>query len=203
MPSMVHPAPSPGHHSPLPEMQEGVLMAFIHRGLLLLTCLLGCSQLSTTASPSGLARDGVAFPSALSRETLAAETYGDLLSSCSPPRDNPQPCRAALPALSTSPGHRRSQGRQLLSRNPRCRLWYTTHSSSISTSHCKGAETAVFHLLGDEEVHFYLPPKECLDTTSILQDNTVTYPVGNLLGFVCRLCASRTYVLFISYQNLY
>lgn len=144
IPSAAHPASSPGRHSPLVEMQEGVLMAFIHCGLLLLICLLGCSQLDTTAFQSGLARDGVTFPSALSRETIAAKSRDllGLLSSCSPPRDNPQPCRAALPALPSPPGHRQSQGRTLLSRNPMCKIWYTTHSSSISISHCKGAETA-------------------------------------------------------------
>lgn len=103
-------------------------MAFIHRGLLLLICLPGCSQLGTTAFQSGLARDGVTFPSALSRETIAAKSRDlqGLLSSCSPPRDNPQPCRAALPALPSPPGHRQSQGRTLLSRNPMCKIWYTT-----------------------------------------------------------------------------
>ena len=153
---------SPGCHSPLVEMQKGVLMAFIHHRLLLLICLLGCSQLSTTAFQPGLARDGAASPSVLSRETLAAKSRDlwGLLSTCSPPRDNPTASPAELLSALPSPlGHRQSQGRTSLSRTPRCKLWYTTHFS-ISISHCKGAGTAVFILLppplrcGGEEVHF-------------------------------------------------
>lgn len=141
-------ASSPNHPSPLAEMLVGALMAFIHQGLLSLITLLGCSQLSTTASQSGLPRDDATSPSVLSRETSAEKSRDlrGLQSSCSPPSEDhhTQPCRAALSAL---PGHRQSQGRTLLGMNLRCKLWYnryTSHFSSISISHCKGAETAVF-----------------------------------------------------------
>lgn len=72
-----------------------------------------------------------------SKEQRSMETS----QTCSPPVANPctQPCRATLSALPNS----QEALRTLLSRNPRCKLWYTPHFSII-IFHCKEAETAIF-----------------------------------------------------------
>lgn len=108
-------------------------MPFIHPGLLLLTCLLGCSQLINCFS--------VRLHHKWCRFSLCA-IKGDFSSKqqrsmsmrtskvYSPPRDNPhtQPCRPALSALPSPRGYTQSQGSIWLSGNPRCKLWYTTYS---------------------------------------------------------------------------